>query len=142
MSLERVALTWEQIDHHTLSVLAGKRSDSRAAGFARRHGRLAQVEIEALDPDDLKAYFEACHSRVVRHDTVGERDGTGTLRPGLPRKSGGGIPTMIEGHQLLAVEALSGIFTAERRVQEAKWELDDRLAAANSAGHTQDDLVS
>ena len=58
-SLERVALTWEQIDHHALPVLAGKRTDSRAAGFARRHGRLAQVEIEALDPNDLRAYFEA-----------------------------------------------------------------------------------
>ena len=48
---------------------------------------------------------------------------------------------MIEGHQLRVAEALSDIYTVERRLQEARWELDDRLAAANSAGHTQEELA-
>ena len=57
-SLERVVLTWDQIDRHALPILAGKHTDPRAQGFARRHGRLSQVEIEALDPNDLRNYFE------------------------------------------------------------------------------------
>lgn len=48
---------------------------------------------------------------------------------------------MIAGHQLRVAEALSDIFTAERRLQDARWALDDRLAAAHSAGHTQVELA-
>lgn len=48
---------------------------------------------------------------------------------------------MIDGHQLRVAEALSDIYTAERRLQAAKWGLDDRLADAHSAGQTQDELA-
>jgi hypothetical protein len=33
----------------------GKESSSRAPGFVKRHGRLFQVEVEAIAPDDLQA---------------------------------------------------------------------------------------
>lgn len=36
----------------------GKASDSRAAAFTARHGRLVQVELEALDPTDLRRLYE------------------------------------------------------------------------------------
>ena len=57
--IDRIALTWDQIDYHNLPILAGKRTDPRAKAFARRHGRLTQVEIEALDPNDLHNYLDA-----------------------------------------------------------------------------------
>jgi Protein of unknown function C-terminus (DUF2399) len=59
LELRRVALTVEQVDHYELPPAPGKASDSRAAGFEARHGRLVQVELEALDPDDLRALLTA-----------------------------------------------------------------------------------
>ena len=48
---------------------------------------------------------------------------------------------MIEGHKLRVAEALSNVYTAERRLRAARWELDDRLAAATGGGHTQVELA-
>ena len=59
LDLRRVALTAEQVDEYGLPPAPGKASDSRAAGFVARHGRLVQVELEALDPDDLRALLTA-----------------------------------------------------------------------------------
>lgn len=53
----RVALTAEQVVSYNLPPMPGKATDSRAAGFIARHGQLVQVELDALDPDDLRALF-------------------------------------------------------------------------------------
>lgn len=53
----RVALTDEQVARYRLPEYPGKGSDPRAYRFARRHGRLVQVEIDALDPNDLRDLF-------------------------------------------------------------------------------------
>jgi hypothetical protein len=37
--------------------LPGKASDSRAAGFVAKHGRLVQVELDALPPNVLHALY-------------------------------------------------------------------------------------
>jgi hypothetical protein len=58
LELRRVALTPEQVEDYGLPPAPGKASDSRAAGFLARHGRLVQVELEALDPADLRRLFE------------------------------------------------------------------------------------
>lgn len=50
----RVALNPAQIEEFNLPPLPGKASDSRAAGFVRRHGELIQVELDALPPDVLR----------------------------------------------------------------------------------------
>lgn len=55
----RVALTADQVTSYGLPPMPGKASDSRAAGFIERHGELVQVELDALDPDDLRALFQA-----------------------------------------------------------------------------------
>jgi hypothetical protein len=55
----RVALTAEQVDTYGLPENPGKASDSRASGFVERHGRLVQVELDALDPNTLRGLFEA-----------------------------------------------------------------------------------
>jgi hypothetical protein len=48
--MHRVALTPERVE--TYACRPRKRSDSRATGFEERHGRLVQVEVEALPPRD------------------------------------------------------------------------------------------
>jgi hypothetical protein len=55
--VERVALTAEQVQAYQLPPQPGKTTDSRAAGFVARHGRLVQVELDALAPDDLQALY-------------------------------------------------------------------------------------
>jgi hypothetical protein len=55
----RVALTAAQVVQYQLPPNPGKATDSRAAAFVARHGELVQVELDALDPDDLRALFTA-----------------------------------------------------------------------------------
>jgi hypothetical protein len=53
----KVALSHEQVQEYRLPINPGKPKDSRAAGFIARHGELMQVELDALDPDDLHQLF-------------------------------------------------------------------------------------
>jgi hypothetical protein len=55
----RVALTDEQVTSYGLPPNPGKATDSRAGAFIARHGELVQVELDALDPTDLQALFQA-----------------------------------------------------------------------------------
>jgi hypothetical protein len=57
--VERVALTAEQVDDYDLPVAMGKTGDPRSAAFELRHGRLVQVELEALPPDEIARLVEA-----------------------------------------------------------------------------------
>jgi hypothetical protein len=56
-TVERVALTAEQVDAYQLPPMPGKAESSRAAGFVARHGRLVQVELDALPPDVLRQLY-------------------------------------------------------------------------------------
>jgi len=62
-TLERVALTNEQVSKYGLPEALGKETDSRAAAFAERHGRLVQVELEALEPEQLRNIFQRALDR-------------------------------------------------------------------------------
>jgi hypothetical protein len=55
----RVALTAQQVQDYGLPPNPGKATDSRAGAFVARHGELVQVELDALDPDDLRSLFQA-----------------------------------------------------------------------------------
>lgn len=56
----RIALLPEQIDEYDLPPAMGKATDSRASQFIAKHGRLIQVELDALDPDTLRdLYWQA-----------------------------------------------------------------------------------
>ena len=57
--VRRVALTAAQVEQYALPPQPGKETDSRAAGFVERHGRLVQVELDALPPDVLRDLFAA-----------------------------------------------------------------------------------
>jgi hypothetical protein len=55
--VRRVALTAAQVEEYALPPQPGKETDSRAKGFIDRHGRLVQVELDALPPDVLRDLF-------------------------------------------------------------------------------------
>ena len=55
--VRRVALTAAQVTQYALPPQPGKDTDSRAAGFIARHGRLVQVELDALPPDVLRTLY-------------------------------------------------------------------------------------
>lgn len=55
----RVALTAEQGRAIRPATHPGKSTDSRAGAFIARHGRLVQVELDALPPDVLRDLFTA-----------------------------------------------------------------------------------
>src|SRR5215207_143693 len=48
LHVQRIALTSEQVEEHDLPPQPGKTTDARSAAFALRHGRLVQVELDAL----------------------------------------------------------------------------------------------
>ena len=56
-SVYRVALTSEQVNEYNLPPLPGKATDSRSNGFIEKHGRLVQVELDALPPEELHRLF-------------------------------------------------------------------------------------
>jgi hypothetical protein len=57
--VRRIALTTDQVDEYDLPPQPGKASDSRASAFEARHGRLVQVELDALPPDTLRGLYQA-----------------------------------------------------------------------------------
>jgi hypothetical protein len=59
----RIALTPEQVTQHNLPPQPGKATDSRAAGFRARHGRLMQVELDALPPEVLRGLYQEAIDR-------------------------------------------------------------------------------
>lgn len=54
----RIGLTEDQVEEYGLPENPGKTTDSRAAGFVERHGRLVQVELDALPPEELRALYQ------------------------------------------------------------------------------------
>jgi hypothetical protein len=64
----RVALTGEQVTAYGLPPMPGKETDTRAAGFIARHGELRQVELDALDPEDLRRLYQAALDGFWDHD--------------------------------------------------------------------------
>ena len=59
----QVALTQTQVRAYSLPVFPGKATDSRAAGFTKKHGSLVQVEVDALAPTDLRDLFQRAIDR-------------------------------------------------------------------------------
>ncbi len=55
--VSRVALNAEQVEQYDLPPQMGKATDSRAGGFIQRHGKLVQVELDALPPDVLRRLY-------------------------------------------------------------------------------------
>jgi len=68
--VERIALTPEQVDEYELPVAMGKETDSRAKSFAAKHGKLVQVELDALAPDVLRRLYEDAIARFLDVSTM------------------------------------------------------------------------
>lgn len=77
--VRRVALTAGQVEQYGLPPQPGKELDSRAAGFIARHGRLVQVELDALPPNILRRLYadaiaEFWNAEAHQHALARERD--------------------------------------------------------------------
>jgi len=68
--VQRVALTAKQVERYNLPPLPGKPTDSRSQGFIEKHGRLVQVELDALPPDELHRLFADAVSPFVDTSTL------------------------------------------------------------------------
>ena len=55
--VRRIALTPEQVEEYELPPQLGKSSDTRSPNFVRRHGRLVQVELDALPASVLRRLY-------------------------------------------------------------------------------------
>ncbi len=56
----RIAVNADQVQRYDLPPAPGKKDDPRAKGFIEEHGKLMQVELDALAPDVLRdLYWEA-----------------------------------------------------------------------------------
>lgn len=66
--IERVALTEEQVEEYGLPEYDGKDTDSRADSFIEKYGRLVQVELDALDPDDLRNLYQGAIDEFWNED--------------------------------------------------------------------------
>jgi hypothetical protein len=71
-TLEQIALTDEQVGAYGLPESVGKDTDPRAVGFAERHGKLIQVEVEALAPDQLRDLYQRALDRLWNQDAYDE----------------------------------------------------------------------
>ena len=68
-----MCLTPAQVEDYGLPPALGKAGDSRAAGFLERHGELVQVELEALDPNDLHALLDQHIAPLLDRDLIAEQ---------------------------------------------------------------------
>jgi hypothetical protein len=81
----RVALSSEQVDRYELPPALGKATDSRASAFMARHGKLVQVEVDALPPETLRQLLSGAVDQfwdTSAYTSVLERENTerGLLR--------------------------------------------------------------
>ena len=65
MTVERVALTLEQVDEYNLPENYAKSTDSRKAAFVRAIGRDIQVELDALPPEELMRLYREKFAEVL-----------------------------------------------------------------------------
>jgi hypothetical protein len=59
LTIDRIALTAKQVNQYRLPEMPGKETDSRANGCRTKHGKLVQVELDALDPNILRGLYQA-----------------------------------------------------------------------------------
>lgn len=78
MEPERVALTKDQVDEYDLPINPGKvdeegnPTDTRADAFIEEHGEYVQVEVDALDPNDLHDLFQSALDEYWDEDAYNE----------------------------------------------------------------------
>jgi hypothetical protein len=86
----RIALTQGQVAEFALPPLPGKASDSRAKQFEDKYGKLVQVELDALPPDQLRALYQAEIDRYWDMSAYeGVRDREATERAWLRQQADG-----------------------------------------------------
>ena len=54
----QIAVKQSQITQYNLTRQPGKKTDPRAAKFKKKYGSLFQIEVEAIDPNDLRQLYQ------------------------------------------------------------------------------------
>jgi hypothetical protein len=129
----RIALTPQQIIDYQLPPLPGKSTDSRAAAFTARHGQLMQVELDALDPNDLRALYERAIGDYWDDDTWQEsydreqrerrQINSGEIVLGLDEAKK--VVRAFEGIDLTMHDERDAIRALERQIEESEEDDDD-----------------
>jgi hypothetical protein len=60
---EHIALSEEQVEEYDLPVNPGKAGSARAPAFIERHGKLMQVEVDAIEPNELRRLYQMAIDR-------------------------------------------------------------------------------
>lgn len=68
LEVQRIALLPEHIEEYLLPEFPGKETDSRKWQFMAKHGKLVQVELDALDPNDLRALYKNAVDQYFDYD--------------------------------------------------------------------------
>jgi len=72
LELRRVALLPEHVEEYGLPPAPGKASDTRSGAFIAKHGRLIQVELEALPPDVLRGLLQVEVNQIVDRKRIAQ----------------------------------------------------------------------
>jgi hypothetical protein len=73
IEVRRVALLPEHVQQYNLPQSPFDKNDSRIDSFVARHGGAWQTELDALDPDDLRALFQDEFDRIWDVDAYQEQ---------------------------------------------------------------------
>jgi hypothetical protein len=132
----RIALTPQQIIDYSLPPLPGKATDSRAAAFTARHGQLMQVELDALDPNDLRTLYQDAIADYWDDDTWRES----YKREQLERKqiNAGDIALDIENAKAI-VEAFEGVDLTMHNERDAIRSLESQIEEFEREPEEDDD---
>jgi hypothetical protein len=93
---ERNAITLDQIDEYDIPPAPAKDTDSRTAGMEARLGEAMQVELDAIDPPDLKRIVSEAIDKHFDQDIYVERE-----KELLERKLqiNDWVPTVLQGDE-------------------------------------------
>lgn len=74
LTIERIAITKEQIDKYNISPAPGKKTDPRHAQFVAREGVDWQIELDAIEPRTLQEIVRKAIRKHFNDDLKVERD--------------------------------------------------------------------
>jgi hypothetical protein len=65
----QIAVTQAQIQQFSLTAQPGKSKDPRAKAFKKKYGSLFQIEVEAIDPNDLRQLYQDAIDKFMDKST-------------------------------------------------------------------------
>ena len=81
--VKKIALSYEQVQAYGLPINPGKKDDTRASKFIEKYGSLMQVELDAIDPVELRRLYQEAideHWDPDAYEAALEREEDGRAR--------------------------------------------------------------